>query len=204
MLPRTLRIARDTTLAHEFELEDRIASCPIEHSVKGMFFARFVDMAMKLGVTPESLSLDKPVEGARYVSFSDYPIRDYMRWANAAAKRKHPRVATSEALRRIAIEDFERYLASGLGKVMVAFLTDARSVMLRSGQIYGMVTKGPKIESAADGSEIRVRYREYHGPVECYPAGTLEGACRHFGANYEITVDVLSPIDADYHVRILD
>ena len=96
-----------------------------------------------------------------------------------------------------------RYLDSGLGKVMLAFFSDARSVMQRSGQIYAMVTKGPRIESEARGDEILIRYRDYHGPLECYPVGTLEGACRHFGARCEIQIEVLSPSSADYRVRIL-
>lgn len=188
---------------HDFDVEQRMAECPREHSVKGMFFARFVEVATRLGVKPESLPLDMPVDGGRYVAFRDYPIRDYMRWAAAAAGKAHPRVSVAEGLRRIAREDFSRFVDSALGKVMVAFLSDARAVMLRSGQIYGMVTKGPRVESEAAGDEILVRYRDYHGPLECYPAGTLEGACQHFGARYEIQIDVLGPTSADYRVRLL-
>jgi len=204
MLPSTIRIDRGTTLTHEFDLEQRIASCPSDHTVKGMFFTRLVEAAIAHGVTPSSIVLEKPVDNGRYVPFGDYPIKDYMRWAHAAAKAKHARVSTAEAMRRIALEDFERYLTSGLGKVMLAFLSDARSVMLHSGKLYSLVTRGPRIESSAEGKEIVVSDREYHGPVECYPAGTLEGACRHFDARYEIRIDVLSPTAADYRVRILD
>ena len=202
-MPERLTIRKETTLTHAFDVEERMASCPLDHTVKGMFFARFVDMATRIGVKAESLPLDRPVENGRYVAFRDYPIRDYMRWAAAAAAKAHPRVAVSEGLRRVAGDDFARYLDSGLGKVMLAFFSDARSVMQRSGQIYAMVTKGPRIESEARGDEILIRYRDYHGPLECYPVGTLEGACRHFGARCEIQIEVLSPSSADYRVRIL-
>lgn len=203
MVPRKLIIRPDTVLTHAFDVEARMADCPVDHTVKGMFFARFVEMATRAGVKAETLPLDKPVEHGRYVAFRDYPIRDYMRWAAAAAAKVHPRVAVSEGLRRVASDDFTHYLESGLGKVMVAFFSDARSVMLRSGQVYSLVTNGPRIDSEAVGDEIVVRYRDYHGPIECYPVGTLEGACGHFGARCEITIDVLSPSSADYRVRLL-
>lgn len=202
MIPSRLDVSRDSALEHDLDVEERLVGCPRTHTVKGMFFARLVEQAIRAGVRPTSLPLDVPVDDARYVAFRDYPIRDYMRWAAALARKAHPRAAMSEGLRRVAIQDFARFIDSGLGKVMVAFLTDARAVMARSGQLYGMVLKGPTVESEPSDDGIVIRYRDYHGPVECYPLGTLEGGCRHFGARYEIRVEVLSPTAADYHVRL--
>ncbi len=202
MIPSRLTITRGSTLEHDFDVEQRMAACPRTHTVKGMFFARLVDEATRIGVKAGSLPLDVPVDDARYVAFRDYPIRDYMRWAAALAKKAHPRVAISEGLRRVAVDDFERFIHSGLGKVMVALMSDAGAVMTRSGQLYGMVLKGPTVESERRGDEILIRYRDYHGPLECYPVGTLEGGCRHFDARYEIRVEVLSPTAADYHVTL--
>lgn len=202
MLPGSLTITTRSTLSHEVDVEARIAACPADHAVKGMFFTRLVDMAMKAGVRPEDMPLTKPVAEGRYVAFLDYPLKDYVRWTAAAGKKLHGRVPMSEALRRVAQADFGQFLASGVGKVMVEFMSDARSVMIRSGQIYGLVVKGPTITTREEGKTVIVSYRNYHGPVECYPAGTLEGACRHFDAPYEIFVDILSPTAADYHVRL--
>jgi hypothetical protein len=32
--------------------------------------------------------------------------------------------------------------------------------------------------------------------------GTLESVCRHYTADYEIHIEILSPRDADYIVRV--
>ncbi len=200
LIPRSLVLTPTSTLTHGFDLDERTAACPSTHTIKGMFFARFADAATRAGVDASSLRLEQPVE--RYLAFRDYPVRDYMRWAAAAAARAHPRVAVSEGLRRVALDDYARFLDSGLGKVMTAFLSDARAVLMQSNKLYEMVMKGPRVESEADGDEIVVRFRDYHGPVECYPAGTLEGACRHFGGRYEIRVEVVGPAAADYRVRL--
>ena len=49
---------------------------------------------------------------------------------------------------------------------------------------------------------VRLTYRDFPGLAEYYPIGTIEGLCRHYGADYEITVDALSPRDADYTIRL--
>lgn len=83
---------------------------------------------------------------------------------------------------------------------MLAFTGDAKSTLARSGSLYAQVLKGARVESEETPTGVTIRYRDYPGPVEFYPIGTIEGTCHHFRSDYTIEVSVLSPRDADYVV----
>lgn len=184
------------------DLEARIRDATLGHTLKGMFFRRIVDAAKATGVTAQSAALRHPVGDDRYVAFADYPLADYFRWVAAAATAIHPQAPPSEGLRRMALRDFDEFAKSRLGGITLAFTGGAKGTLAKSGMMYSQVMKGVDIESFATDEGVVIRYRNYPGPVEIYPVGTIEGTCAHFSAAYEIDIDVHSPSDADYFVRI--
>jgi hypothetical protein len=108
----------------------------------------------------------------------------------------------SEAMRRVGSRDFAEFAESRIGSVMLSFTGNARSTLARSGSLYTQVLKGATVESEETRDGVVIRYRNYPGPVECYPIGTIESTCRHYGADYAIDVVVMSPLDADYFIRV--
>lgn len=200
-VPNTFIVTPTSVLTAPLDLEARIASATPRDTIKGMFFRRVVDVANYLGVTAEHAQIRHPLPGDRYSAFGDYHVSDYMRWVAAVGRVQHPRLALSEAMRRVANQDFTEFAESRLGSVMLAFTGTAKSTLARSGSFYAQVLKGPRVESEETAAGVVIRYREYAGPVEFYPIGTIEGTCRHYRSDYTIEVNVLGPRDADYVVR---
>lgn len=202
-LPSKLTVTPTSVLTHRFDVEERIARATPDDTLKGMFFQRIIDTATEAGVEPSSLSLQAAPMRMRYQAFFDYPVADYFRLVAAVAEKLHPRVAISEGIRRVGGRDFTQFANSKVGRVMLAFTGNAQSTLAKSGAMYGAVLKGSaKIDSEAVAGGVRITYRDYPGLTEVYPIGTIESVCRHYGCDHAIEIDVLSPWDADYLVRI--
>jgi uncharacterized protein (TIGR02265 family) len=202
-LPRSIRVTPDSTLAHSFDIEARIRTATPADTLKGMFFQRIIEIGERAGLVAEHVGLEAPPSPLRYQIFFDYPVADYFRLVSAVAGVLYPQLVASEAMRRTAVDDFARFTESSVGKVMLAFGGNVRSALARSGTMYAAVLKGAgKVASEVVPEGVRLRYRDFPGPAEVYPIGTIEGCCRYFGADYEIDIDVLSEQDADYLVRL--
>lgn len=195
-------VTRGSVLEGTFDLEERVAPATAEDALKGMFFTRVAALAARAGVRWDDVSLYYRPPGDRYAAFGDYPVADYFRWVAVVGRALHPRHTIAEGMRRVGGRDFAEFAESRVGRVMLAFSRDAKSTLARSGPLYSQVLKGARVtaEETADG--VLIRYRNYPGPVEYYPIGTIESMCTHYGADYAIEIDVLSPLDADYFVRL--
>lgn len=198
--PRSFRVSPTSTLPQTFVLEERITDATSADTLKGMFFERILDLGKSAGIGSEVL----PTRLLRsYRTFGDYPVADYYVIIHEIATRMHPRVGNVEAIRRVAVRDFERLGESTVGRVMLSFAGDARSTLLQSERLYGAILKGSaKVHGEPVEGGVKLTYRTFPGLAEYYPIGTIEGLCRHYRADYEITVDVLSPRDADYTIRL--
>ncbi len=197
-----LVVTSSSILDVPIDVEARIRAATDRDTLKGMFFRRVVDMATGAGVTAASAGIRSPVPSDRYVNFSDYPVADYFRWASAAAKALHPRVPLSEGIRRVGGRDFGEFAGSRVGSITLAFTGGAKGTLAKCGMLYAQVLKGPTVEAEATTEGVAIRFRNYRGPVEVYPVGTIEGTCKHFGADYSIEITIKSPTDADYFVRV--
>lgn len=204
-LPKKLTVTPGSILTHRFDVEERIARATPDDTLKGMFFKRILETAESAGIDPAASRLQAPPMRLRYQTFFDYPVADYFRLVASVASTMHPRLAISEGIRRVGGRDFAEFAESKVGRVMLAFTGNARSTLARSGPMYGAVLKGSaRIESSATPEGVRITYRDYPGLTEVYPIGTIESVCRHYGVDYTIEIDILSPWDADYLVRIGD
>jgi uncharacterized protein (TIGR02265 family) len=201
-MERTFVVTPSSTLSLTFDLETRLAPATARDTLKGMFFKRVSELAQKSGVTWDSVGLRYRPAGDRYAAFSDYPVADYFRWVAAVGRALHPRMPISEAMRRVGSRDFAEFAESRIGSVMLSFTGNAKTTLAKSGTLYTQVLKGATVESEETPDGVLIRYRNYPGPVECYPIGTIESTCRHYGADYSIEVAVMSPLDADYRIRV--
>ncbi len=168
--------------------------------LKGMFFERILDLAKRSNVSLDALD---PRLLRSYRTFGDYLVADYYVLIHEVAVRLHPNVTNAEAMRRAARLDFQRLAESTLGRVMLSFASNARATLLQAEGLYGAILKGStqvRAEALDDGA-IRLTYRRFPGLAELYPIGTIEGLCRYYETDYEITVDPISPRDADYTIR---
>jgi uncharacterized protein (TIGR02265 family) len=173
---------------------------PSSFLVKGMFFARVVS---QLGdgyanVVPQ---LAAPPRLGRYVPFSDYPQADYVRLSVAAAAKLYPNVPLREGLRRLGRDDFGVLATSTIGKVTLAAVGDARSVLLKAAYIYESLSRGWKVTGEAlDASTVRITFAPVYGTWE-YTLGQLEGVVLNFGGTPTTTVNELPGRTVQFDVR---
>jgi len=197
--PKSFRVMAGSTLPQWFVLEERLVDATSVDTLKGMFFERIVALGKTSGIGAEALP---PRLVRSYRTFGDYPVADYYALIHEVATRLHPRVSNVEAIRRVSLSDFARLSESTVGRVMMSFASDVRSTLLQAERMYGAILKGrAKVRGEAVEGGVRITYRDFPGLAEYYPIGTIEGLCRAYKTDYEITVDVLSPRDADYTVR---
>jgi hypothetical protein len=89
-------LAPEVPLSGEFDVEETVRAVPGDHRVKGMFFSR---LSQHLGDGWRGIqsTLDQPPKYGRYVPFTDYPQRDYVRLCSAAAKKRFPALPLCES-----------------------------------------------------------------------------------------------------------
>jgi uncharacterized protein (TIGR02265 family) len=178
-------LAPEAPLSGGFDVEETVRSIPESHRVKGMFFSRH---SRHLGDGWRELqsSLDQAPRFGRYVAFTDYPQRDYVRIYAAAAKKRHPTLALSEAVRRLARNDIDVFAESMVGGVMLAMVGDARSALAKLPLAYAATIRSTmkvRVEQLEDC--VRVTFDPHFGRWE-YQLGQLEGVVAAFGARPRI------------------
>lgn len=174
-----------------YDVEAEVRGVPEGYLVKGMFFDRLL---LLLGTDFEAVrsKLLKPPERGRYVSFRDYPGGDFVRMVAAAGRKMHPRVGLREAIRRLAGDDFKVFESSMVGKVTLAVVSDARSILKKVPVIYRSLAPGKWNITAEelDPHMVRVEFRPFFGRWE-YAVGQFESAILHFGPRSVIHVSEL-------------
>jgi uncharacterized protein (TIGR02265 family) len=180
-----------------YDVEAEVRSVPEGYLVKGMFFDRLL---VVLGSDFQALrsKLVKPPDRGKYVGFRDYPGADFVRLVAAAGRKAYPRVGLREAIRLLAHDDFKVFADSMVGKVTLAVVSDARSILRKVPFIYRSLAPGAWDISAEELDErtMRLEFRPFFGRWE-YAAGQFESAILHFGPRSVIHVAELG----DGHVR---
>ncbi len=192
----------EVALLGSFDVESRLERVPRTYTLKGMFFSPLLSSLGSQDWDRVRAELVAPPRAGRYLAFADYPQVDYCRLALAAAERLHPDVALPEAARRLARRDFTVFAESRLGKVLIGLAGDLPTVLCALPTLYDKVTRGGRVSAERlDGGGVRLEYRDYHGWVDCYTLGTLEGVVMHFGRRPRVQVGLASEVDATYEVR---
>ncbi|XYH94302.1 DUF2378 family protein [Sorangium sp. So ce1128] len=176
-------------LLGNIEIDAVVASVPEFYAMKGMFFNA---LAATLGerfaqVVP---TLSSPPRGGLYLPFSDYPMRDFLRLYDAAARLSHPNRSSREAYRRLARQQVAAFRESALGRITMHLATDPGAALMRYTGSLGALVKGPTARARQLGpSEVKIDIGSFRGVVE-YPLGNFEALVMGYGAKPTISVDV--------------
>jgi len=174
---------------------------PSSYQVKGMFFARLVDQLGADGFARVEPELASPPRFGRFVPFSDYPQADYVRISTATAQKLYPNVSLREGMRRLGRDDFNVLATSTIGKITLAAVGDARSVLLKAPFIYEKLSPGWRVTGEAlDDSTVRIEFTPVYGTWE-YTLGQLEGVVLNFGGTPTTTVSELPLKKLQFDVR---
>lgn len=174
-----------------YDVEAEVRTVPQGYEIKGMFFDRLmVVLGADFGEVQGKLV--KPPDRGRYVAFRDYPGGDFVRLVAAAGRKAYPRFGLREAIRRLALDDFKVFSGSMVGKVTLAVVSDARSILRKVPFIYRSLAPGKWDISAEELDErtVRLEFRPFIGRWE-YAVGQFESAVLHFGPRSLIHVSEL-------------
>jgi uncharacterized protein (TIGR02265 family) len=176
-------------LEGDFDVGACVADIPDSFVLKGMFYTRFVQ---QLGSDWALLQdeLETPPKNGRFLAFSDYSQRDYVRIYCAVARKIYPRLGLREGVRRLARADFGVFTESTFGRVMLALVRDARSALHRVPYVYSKVAPGDWQARAEDVDErtVRIEFEPHYGMWE-YQAGQFEGIVLAFGTTPDLVVE---------------
>jgi uncharacterized protein (TIGR02265 family) len=176
------------------DLAERLAAIPEGATVKGMFFQTMSGQAHR--ASGELPGRD------RYVSFKDYPLREWLQLLPKAAKLTFPRLPVREGIRRLGQESYPTFARSTLGRVMMAAAGTNYSAALRQGPrafpLTGSATQC-EILSMAEGRGVLRLTGAWDYPYALH-VGVFEGTLREFRKTGIVRVRILTRSSADYEI----
>lgn len=184
---------REPDLRAPLDVALSIDAVPPHHTAKGMFFEQLAPAARRYGVSCDG----------RYVTFRDYPLRDYMRLIADYGAARYPGVPVREALRRVGWEAFPTVMSSVAGRVIFAFAgREVRSALRLAPDAYKQALKHSSVRSRLDAARQAVlELRDVWNFADSYHVGAIEGGCRAFGAEPRVRLCVHSATDVDMLIR---
>jgi uncharacterized protein (TIGR02265 family) len=187
-----------STLAPFFgdvDIEKLIETVPSGHTIKGAFVAS--NAAIVANVWPRvECTLKAPPRGGKYLSFSDYPVADFLRVSDAAARLKYPSVPTRESHRLLSRRTFETFAATTLGRVTLTLISGPASLLTKYEEIFNRMVSGPRVSvRVVEKDSVELDYTGYYSVREAI-FGVLEGAV--LACNCEPRVSVNRKGDGRY------
>lgn len=179
----------DVPLAGDVDLGHALSIIPAHATIKGMFCARFVT-AIDEPWEEISDELAAPPKDGRYTAFEDYPIADYVRLLDRAARNRFPRSSTREAYRLLGRGDVEVFADSTLGKVTFSLLKDPAAAVERYAEIVGVLSRETiAIQAKRSASGVTLVYPRFIGVLEA-TIGHVEALVQTFDARPRTTVAI--------------
>jgi uncharacterized protein (TIGR02265 family) len=175
------------------DVEARIRDTPLDKQTKGMFFEQMAREARNAGVACEP----------RYVTFRDYPLRNFMRLQADYAPIRYPGVPLREAIRRMGSEAFPTLMNSIPGRLLFVLARgDFRAALRLAPEAYKHNLSHCSVYLRLETPhQVVLEYRDVWNFPECYHVGVIEGVCRTFGAEARIRTRVYSACEVDLLVR---
>ncbi len=137
--------------------------------------------------------------GRTYVSFRDYPLRDFMQLKLDAAQALYPRVDPKTGLRMLGQLAFPTLMSSTVGRVIFAVAGRSWASALQLVQrAYNVSVSGRVDLTECDAESARVRMRDVWNFPDCYHVGVFEGAMRAYAIEGQVEVQLHDrPCDVD-------
>ena len=179
----------DQPLVGDLDIEHLIAAVPDGHAIKGLFILSSAAAVHDRWNTLES-KLQSPPRLGRYLPFSDYPLSDYLRITDAAARKRHPLVSPRQAHRLLSRDVFSTFTSSTLGKVTLSMLSGPLDALTKYQDMYGRMTRGSRAKvTAIEPQVVEVAFHDYYSTVEAV-FGVVEGVVMAFRCQPSMTVRV--------------
>jgi uncharacterized protein (TIGR02265 family) len=159
----------------DVDIERLASSVPSGYTIKGVFVA---PNATLIGTEWSRIepTLSAPPRNGKYLAFSDYPLVDFLRTSDVAARRKYAGVGTCEAHRRLARATFETFSQSTLGKVALSLVAGPASLLAKYGEMYNRMLTGQRLEvTVVDKCTVDLEYTNYYMTREAI-FGVIEGS----------------------------
>jgi uncharacterized protein (TIGR02265 family) len=176
-----------TPFRGDIDIERLILAVPTGHTIKGAFVASNAAIVVNDWHKIDHL-LDAPPRHGKYLAFTDYPLTDFLRVSDAAARKKYPRVATREAHRLLARSTFEIFSQTTLGRVALTLVSGPASLLSKYEEMFNRMLVGPRLAvKAVDARSMELDYVGYYATREAI-FGVIEGAV--IACHFEPTVTV--------------
>ena len=164
------------------DIEAHIEAAPEDGTLKGMYFEQLRKMMAEAGLI---------LPGPRsYLSFRDYPLRDYLRLSVATAKHLHPDTPLREGLRQVGRSSYRVLSSSLVGKVAFGVLgRDLQRITKLVSKAYALsVSPGRATALEVGDNHSFVRLDEVYTFADCMQVGSFEGVFEMLG--YEGRVQI--------------
>jgi uncharacterized protein (TIGR02265 family) len=171
----------------DVDIERLASKVPPGYTIKGLFVA---PNATIIGTDWPRIehTLSAPPRNGKYLTFADYPLADFLRTSDVAARRKYPGVGTCEAHRRLARSTFETFSSSTLGKVALSLVSGPASLLTKYGEMYKRVLTGQLLEvTVVDKCTVDLEYTNYYMTKEAI-FGVIEGCVMACQLEPKVTV----------------
>lgn len=171
---------------------ERIEATPAHATVKGMYIDAFLR-------TLDRKRLPRPTT-KRFMSFTDYPLRDYMSLLLEACPKLHPHESIAEALKCQGRLVYPTLISSTVGKVIFSIAgrswTAALPLTARGYEI-SLKPGSAQTHDMTENSAL-LSLRNVHNFAECFHVGVMEGAMDIFRVSGTVTPQSLNrPCDVD-------
>lgn len=179
----------DVPLTGDVDLAAILADVPPGATLKGMFCARYV-AAIEGPWEEMAEELEAPPKNGKYTAFDDYPLADYLRLMDRAARDRFPRSSTREAYRLLGRGVVDVFADSTLGKVTFSLIRDPAQALARYPDVTSVLTRGAVSGEAIGGERsVSLRFPRFIGAVEG-TLGCFEALVLMFDAKPRVAVSV--------------
>jgi uncharacterized protein (TIGR02265 family) len=177
------------------ELSAHAALLPSGASCKGMFFLDLLRAGRRQRSSAELHAL-AGLPDRRYLTFRDYPTRDFLALALATARSAYPNVPVGQALQRLGQAAFEALMESHLGRTVLGALgRDVEGLLLGLPRAYQLLVSFGEMTIEKTAHRVYLlRVRRFPVFLGTYQVGVVEGALRHCQqrAQVRVAIDTLA------------
>lgn len=149
-------------------------------------------------------ALFEGVVGRRWISWSNYPLADFMRLILNASRLAYPKESLGEGLRQLGWKAYPSFAATMAGRVVIyAFGDDVEALMQAVPRAYSVSLSGASARVRRLGlGHWEVELRNAYNFPDCYHLGVIEGAVRARGITPEVRIRRCPRrCDLDYELR---
>lgn len=179
----------------EIDFATRLAAVPADATVRGMF----------LQLLQESMSGDatSPARNRRYVSFKNYPMRDYVELLALSCAKSVRGIGHGECVRRLGRMVYPRYADTITGTAIFAAAgRDFRRMLELCPAAYRVSTPTAEVSILSiESGHARVALRRMWNLPDLHQVGIFEGAMDVCGVFGSIKVERHSLCDVDFEIR---